>query len=82
MGRRGPSEDAHHHVEGEKDLWQTDPDVQGLLVSSKTSDGCEDLVEIHFASRTLVLENRRCKASRITHQIISLALRLFLIYTT
>lgn len=47
VGRRGPGEDAHHHVEGEKDLRQTNPDVQDLLIFAKAADGSEDLVEIH-----------------------------------
>lgn len=47
MRRRGPGEDAHHHVEGEQDLGQANPHVQRLLKSAKASDGGEDLVEIH-----------------------------------
>lgn len=46
--RRGSGEDAHHHVEGEEDLRQTNPYVQNLLVLAETSDGSEDLVEIHY----------------------------------
>lgn len=45
--RRGSGEDAHHHVEGEQDLRQTDPYVQDLLVFAETSYGREDLIEIH-----------------------------------
>lgn len=50
MGRRGSGEDAHHHVEGEEDLRQTDPDVENFLISPKAADGREDLVEIHFGA--------------------------------
>lgn len=48
MGRRGAGEDAHHHVEGEEDLRQTNPYVENFLISTEAADGREDLVEIHF----------------------------------
>lgn len=48
MGRRGSGEDAHHHVESEEDLRQTNPYVENLLVLPEASDGSEDLVKIHL----------------------------------
>lgn len=48
MGRRGSGEDAHHHVESEEDLRQTNPYVENLLVLPKAPDGSEDLVKIHL----------------------------------
>lgn len=48
MWRRGPCEDAHHHVKGEQDLGQTNPCVQHFLIFAEATDGSEDLVEIHF----------------------------------
>lgn len=51
MRRRGSGENAHHHVESEKDLRQTNPYVQDLLVFSEAPDGGEDLVKIHLGRR-------------------------------
>lgn len=48
MGRRGSGEDAHHHVESEENLRQTNPYVENLLVLPEASDGSEDLVKIHL----------------------------------
>lgn len=48
IGRRGSGEDAHHHVESEEDLWQTNPYVENLLVLPEAPDGSEDLVKIHL----------------------------------
>lgn len=45
----GPSEDRHQHVEGQEDLWQTDPNIKRLLEASKPSDPVQDLVKIHPA---------------------------------
>lgn len=45
----GPSEDRYQHVEGQEDLWQTDPHIKRLLEASKPSDLVQDLVKIHPA---------------------------------
>lgn len=45
----GPSEDRHQHVEGQKDLWQTDPNIKRLLKTSKSANSVQDLVKIHPA---------------------------------
>lgn len=58
MRRRGSGENAHHHVESEKDLRQTNPYVQDLLVFSEAPDGGEDLVKIHLGRR----RRRECRS--------------------
>lgn len=47
VGWRGACEDARHHVECEKDLRQTYPHIQKLLVSPKATDCGQQLIEMH-----------------------------------
>ncbi|KAG7257109.1 hypothetical protein CRUP_026251 [Coryphaenoides rupestris] len=59
VGRRGSSEDGDQHVEGQKDLRETDPYVQDLLEPAKAADQRENLFEgvemLSFLCRSLLL---------------------------